>query len=225
MRTARLAGMVAISIVVIGIATTSAATALPEYNTTKVKLIAATGIVELRLDSEVDLETIYCEKSVFGGEIVTKFLVGPLRLHFSECKSPGPTKGCTIKSVGAPEGLILTDTLHGFLVLQQLHGGPHVAWWLLLPITGKEIASLAKSQCSIAGDLDGQLGGEVAPLKRLQVTEKLLFTAAGQEQAVGETFEGGEVGTHEYQGLSFFGTSTTVEAEASIIFSKLIEVT
>jgi hypothetical protein len=220
MRTARLAGMVAMSIVAIGIATTSTATALPEYNTTKVKLTATTGTVKTVFDNGA--ETITCGKGVFeGGEIVTKFLVGPLRLHFLECKSAG----CTIKSVGAGEGLIVTNTLHSFLVLQQLSTGAHVTWWLLLPVAGNIFTTLASTNCTQQISLTGQLGGEITPLKKLQTTDKAIFAAAGQSLADGETFEGGEVGSHEYKGLTLFSTRATVEAEASITFAKAVEVT
>jgi hypothetical protein len=225
MRTARLAAMVVISVVAIGIRTTSTATALPEYNTTKVKLTATTGGVKVVWNN--GSETINCTKSVFeGGEIVTKFLVGPLRVHFLECESRGSSgEGCTAKSVGAGEGLILTNTIHSFLVLQQLSTGAHVTWWLLLPVAGSIFTTLNSNKCTKGGTLIGQLGSEVAPLKRSQATEKLLFTAAGEGKAVGEEFEGGEIGTHEYRGLSFFTESVTVEAEASVIFAKAVEVT
>jgi hypothetical protein len=222
MRIARLAGMVAISLVVIGIATTSTALALPEYSTTKVKLTATTGIVKTVLNNGT--ETFECAKSVFeGGEIVTKFLVGPLRLHFLECKSSGAGgSGCTLKSVGASEGLILTNSLHSFLVLQQLSTGAHVTWWLLLPVTGNLFTTLASTK---GMTVIGQLGGAITPLKSKQTTGKVVFTAAGQNLALGEEFEGGEVGTHEYKGLTAFTTNATVETEASITFAKAVEVT
>jgi hypothetical protein len=225
MRIARLAGMVAISLVVIGIATTSTALALPEYSTTKVKLTATTGIVKTVLNNGT--ETFECAKSVFeGGEIVTKFLVGPLRLHFLECKSSGAGgSGCTLKSVGASEGLILTNSLHSFLVLQQLSTGAHVTWWLLLPVTGNLFTTLASTKCTKGMTVIGQLGGAITPLKSKQTTGKVVFTAAGQNLALGEEFEGGEVGTHEYKGLTAFTTNATVETEASITFAKAVEVT
>jgi hypothetical protein len=225
MKGARLAGLIVVTALALGLTTASTALALPEFSTTKVSFSATSG--SGKLVGNNGTETLTCAKdTVSTSEIVTKFLVGPFVVHFLECKSTGTTgSGCTAKSVGAPEGLILTNTLHGFLVLQQLSTGAHVTWLLALPIGTNIFTTLASNKCTKGTQVTGQVGGEITPLKKSQTTGKVILTAAGQNLAVGETFEGGEVGTHEYKGLTAFTASATEETEESVTFGKAVEVT
>jgi hypothetical protein len=225
MKDARLAGLIVVTVLALGLMTASTALALPEFNTTKVSLAATSEGGKLVGDNGA--ETVTCAKDVVStSEIVTKFLVGPFVVHFLECKSTGTTgSGCTAKSVGAPEGLILTNTLHGFLVLQQLSTGAHVTWLLALPIGTSIFVSLASNKCTKGTTVTGQVGGEITPLKSKQTTGKVILTAAGQNLAIGETYEGGEIGTHEYKGLTAFTTNATEETEESVTFGKAVEVT
>jgi hypothetical protein len=226
MKGARLAGLIVVTALALGLITTSTALALPEFSTTKVTFSATSGISTLVGNNGT--ETITCTKdTVSASEIATKFLVGPFDLHFFGCKSTGAGgSGCSIKSVGASaEGLILTNPLHAFLVLQRLSTGAHVTWLIALPIGGNIFVTLASNKCTKETKVTGQVGGEITPLKSKQTTSKVIFTAAGQNLAVGEEFEGGEVGTHEYRGLTAFTTAATEETEESVTFSKAVEVT
>jgi hypothetical protein len=168
MKGARLAGLIVVTALALGLTTASTALALPEFSTTKVSFSATSG--SGKLVGNNGTETLTCAKdTVSTSEIVTKFLVGPFVVHFLECKSTGTTgSGCTAKSVGAPEGLILTNTLHGFLVLQQLSTGAHVTWLLALPIGTNIFTTLASNKCTKGTQVTGQVGGEITPLKKSQ---------------------------------------------------------
>jgi hypothetical protein len=225
MKGARLAGLIVVTALALGLITTSTALALPEFNTTKVTLSATSSVSKLTGDNGA--ETVSCAKDAIpSAEIATKFLVGPFVVHFLECKSTGPGgEGCTAKSVGAAEGLILTNTLHGFLVLQQLSTGAHVTWLLALPVGTKEFVSLASNKCTKGTTVTGQVGGEITPLKTPTTKGKVILTTAGENLAIGETYEGGELGTHEYKGLTAYTTNATEETEETVTFTKAVEVT
>jgi hypothetical protein len=223
MKIARLAGLAVIAVLAIGLITAGAASALPEFSATGVKLSSTSGTSTLKGSGN----TIVCEKDAFESEVVTKSLVGPFRVHFLNCKSSSATaSGCTVKSTNTTTpGLILTNTLHGFLVLLELSTGAHRTALLALPIESKEFVTLAGNACTETTKVTGQVEGQVTPLKSSQTTGKVILTETEQKMELGREYEGVGIGKGEYKGLSAFGTTSFEETEESVIFASAIEIT
>jgi len=223
MKIARLAGLTVIAVLAIGLITAGAASALPEFSATGVKLSSTSGVSTLSASGNV----VTCEKDAFESEVVTKSLVGPFRVHFLNCKSASPKgTGCTVKSTNTTTpGLILTNTLHGFLVLLELTGGAHRTALLALPIGSKEFVTLAGNACTETTKVTGQVEGLATPLKSKQTTGKVILTETEQKMELGREYEGVGIGKGEYVGLSAFGVSAFEETEESVVYASAIEIT
>jgi hypothetical protein len=223
MRIARLAGPMIIAIMAIGLTTATTASALPEFSATSVKLSSTSGTSTLKFSGN----KIVCEKDAFESEVVTKSLVGPFRVHFLNCKSSSATaSGCTIKSTNTTTpGLILTNTLHGFLVLLELSTGAHRTGLLILPVGTKEFYTLASNSCTETMKAAGQIEGLVTPLKSKQTTGKVIFTEEEQAMENGREYEGVGIGKGEFKGFTLFGGTAFLETEESVVFASPIEIT
>jgi hypothetical protein len=225
MKIARLVGPPLLSVLAVGLMAAPTALALPEFSTTKAAGSTTSATSKLVAISD----SVECKSNaVEGGEIVTRFLVGPFRVRFLECTSSGAGgTGCTAKSTNTTVGgAILTNTLHSFLVLQTLTSGAHRTWLLTLPVGTNAFVTLASNKCTPESKVTGEVGGVVSPLLSKRTTGKVQLAKTEQNEALGETFEGGEVGAHEYRGLAAFTVNATEELEESVTSSEAeVEVT
>src|ERR1700690_1015197 len=111
MKIARLAGLMLVAILAIGLVAASVASAEPEFNPVGATLTGTSGTGVLTAGKE----TVTCAKdtSTSGASKTTATLIGGITVHFLECTGKNGTTGesCPANSEGAPSGLILTKTL------------------------------------------------------------------------------------------------------------------
>jgi hypothetical protein len=224
MRVVRLAGLVLVAVVAVGLVAVSVASAEAEFTpvgstvtgaSSEAWVLTATG------------ETLTCAKNVQSGGVVTSStLVGGIVLHFLECTNKSSTGGtCPVMSTGAPlENLILTHTLHGVLglILPKPGSGSSVAL-LLLPVSGSQFYTILGS-CIPTTIMTGSIAGVVNPVASGKTTKGTLTLAiAGGKQGITEVdlSTGGLVKPK----LASFGGEATVEAADTITFGTATEVT
>jgi hypothetical protein len=186
MKTARLAGLTLTTILAIGLAVASVASAEPEFKPTG---STVTGISESTFVFAGGGETLTCAKNVQSGGVVTSAtLVGGIIVHFLECTGKTSTGStCPVMSPGAPlENLILTNTLHGVLglILPKPTSGSGVAL-VFLPSSGSTFTKLL-GKCITETGVSGQIAGVVEPIGSLVTKGTLKFETTGGVQNIKE---------------------------------------
>jgi hypothetical protein len=222
MKIARLAGLMLAAIMAVALVAASVASAEPNFTPTGQTFSASANATQLAADNGVDV--VKCETLSSGGTVSSATLVSGIVIHFLGCKSSGNggTSFCTVKSVGASEGLILTATLHGVLGLTLLTTGTKVGL-LLLPVKGKEFVALAANSCTVETAVSGNVAGEVEPVGTKTTKGNLLFNVSGGKQVI-TSFDPSTGGTTTPK-LEAFTTAATEEAKAAITFGLATEVT
>jgi hypothetical protein len=99
-----------------------------------------------------------CTDDHSEGRIDSVHLLGPFDITFLGCKvsTNEGREFCTIKSVGAAEGVILTHTLHALLGLVLPSG---LGGLLLLPTSSDKWFTAASTKCSVEAVGEGVLAG------------------------------------------------------------------
>jgi hypothetical protein len=175
MKIARLAGLVLFAVAAMSLAAVSSASAKePLFSPASGQLVI--GISELSIlfaDNGVDI--VHCEKDVFHGFVDSSLLIGEAFVHYLECESSGNggVTFCPVNSLGAAEGLILTNELHGVLglILPSRETGI-----LFLPQQkGKSFVELAANSCTPETAVSGNVAGLITPTGKLQTTGKVIF--------------------------------------------------
>jgi hypothetical protein len=227
MKIARLASLMLVAILAIGLMAASAASAEPEFNPVGATLTGTSGTAILTAGAN----TVTCAKdtSTSGASKTTATLIGGITVHFLECTGKNSTSGesCPAKSEGAPlTNLILTKTLHGVLglILPKPETGSGVAL-LLLPVAGVSFVNIQAACLSPAETtVEGKVAGAVDPVGTKTLKGKLLFFAPSGVQAIKEVdlSTGGLVKVS----LKAFGVATaTEETTEETTFSEATEVT
>jgi hypothetical protein len=227
MKIARLASLMLVAILAIGLVAVSVASAAePEFNPVGATVTGTSGAGVLTAGEE----KVTCAKdtSTSGAGKTTATLIGNLTVHFLECTGKNGTTGesCPAKSEGAPSGLILTKTLHGVLglILPKPATGSGVAL-LLLPVSGQVFVTIEGTCLSPSTTaVEGKVAGVVEPVSTKSFTGKLLFLAPAGVQAIKEVdlSTGGLV----KPSLKAFGiANASEETTEEIKFSAETEVT
>ena len=187
MKIARLAGLMLVAVMALGLVVTSVAAAAPEFNPSSgVKILGTSGIGKLVANNGT--ETVTCEKDTSSGEVTSATLAGNILVHFLGCHAVSSTGECTVKSEGAPaENLIITTTLHGLLGL-VLGGGTSSAsdvGLLLLPGSGKRFVTL-EGTCLATDPIQvtGLVAGLIEPVGKSAKTAKLVLATSSGKQAI-----------------------------------------
>jgi hypothetical protein len=218
MKPIRLGSALAFAVLAVSLAATSAASAtLPSFNTTKVKL---TGTQSGPNRLSASLNIVICTANKSSGEATAAMLLGGLTIDYTGCTSSGGTKsGCPINSIGAPVGLILTKTLHGTLGIALPSGAAAI---LLLPISGKEFASLEGNECTPETAVSGDVAGLITPTGKVQTTGKIVLNVVSEAQEVKDidTLAGLVVPK-----LTSFSTTALLEDKENLTWAKALEVT
>jgi hypothetical protein len=112
---ARLAWIVLAAVVVLGLAAVAAASAMePLFNEGGVSITGDSHLTVLIAGAN----TIDCRESQLTGSITTIQLIEKEVVHYLGCTSTGAGGAdCPVRSIGAAEGLILFNTVHGILGL------------------------------------------------------------------------------------------------------------
>jgi hypothetical protein len=226
MKIARLAGLMFVAVLALGLVAVSAAFAGPQFNPTSGVTLSGSGGTGL-LKANNGAETVLCTANSASGVISSATLAGGVVVKFTGCTSTSTEKAnCSVssKTAGGAAGTITTETLHGVLGT-ILPGG--TAGLLLLPSAAgsKKFLTLLANKCTIEAQITGNVAGVIEPLGHSQSTGKLIFTtkAAGTEQAV-MNFDPSTGGAVLPQ-LIAFGTNATEETTENLKFSPNLEVT
>jgi hypothetical protein len=223
MKIARLAGLMLVAVFAMSLVVASVAMAEPEFVPATGTFSGDSGTSILSADNGIDVVT--CATNVASGSKTSSTTVGGVIVHFLNCKASGETKsGCTVKSAGAAEGLIVTNTLDGILglILPKPASGSGVGL-LLLPSSGSIFVTLAGNACTEETAITGTVAGEVLPIKSPQTTGKLTFNGTGSKANIkGFDPSVGAAKTAKLVAFSFEASQTTAEL---LTFSATTEVT
>jgi hypothetical protein len=196
MRIVRLAGLVLVAVLAMGVLSAASASAAessnPLFLSGSGSPIGATvtglsGPSTLRTNGGG--QTVTCQKDVASGTITSTLLIGKVFVHYLECtilSSEGGSTRCTIKSVGSEaEGLVLTNELHGILGL-ILSPAPLDTGILFLPASGKAFLTFAEAtngsvKCSVQTKVSGSIAGLITPVGVDSFTGLLVFGNAFDE--------------------------------------------
>jgi hypothetical protein len=221
MKISRLFGLTLVAVMALGLVVASTAFTEPEFHPIGAKF---TG-VGLGLNTlSAAGNTIVCENNTTSGTISNATLVGGVVVTFTGCKSSGTTeKNCTIKSVGAAEGTIVTNTLHGVLGLILPKGTGSGVGLLLLPVTTKKFVVLSSNKCTVETSVTGNVAGEVRPVGGgLVLNGQLLFQAGTSGESI-KDFDLSTGGLLQ-PALESFGANVSQTTTEDLDFSPLVEV-
>lgn len=224
MKIARLASLIAVAIVGVSLMSASAAFAEPEFLPTGQTVEAETGVAKLSTVANANTVTCKTSHTIPGATVVTKTLVGGIVIHFLECVAKeGAKEACPAKSAGAPEGLILTKTLHGVLGLILPKTGTGVGL-LLLPATGSEFVKIeAKCTEPEKTAVTGNVVGEVSPVREHVLKGKLIFTVGATDTAAITDFDLSTGGLVKPE-LVAYSTKAGESTEATVTYGAATEV-
>ncbi|MGD1058114.1 MAG: hypothetical protein ABR992_11965 [Solirubrobacteraceae bacterium] len=208
----------------------SAFAAEPLFKPVSGQTITGTGGASSLLSGQHD--EVACEKDAFTGVVSNALLIGGIVIHYLNCtwRQGQPASGCAASSVGAPEGLILTKTLHAILGLVLPDSGSGVGL-LFLPVNGVTFTTFATAQntdkedCFEESAATGNFAGLVTPIGISSTTLKVIIALTG-----GRSQEIKDIDLTHGLGLvlpKFVVGSTTalVEQTANFTFSVPTEVT
>jgi hypothetical protein len=224
MKIARLASLMLVAILAIGLSVVSAASAEAEFTLVGSTVTGASSEASVLVGAG---ETVTCAKNVqSGGTVTSTTLVAGIVVHFLECTAKTALGvSCPAMSTGAPlENLILTHTLHGVLglILPKPGSGSSVALDLL-PVSGSQFVTLLGS-CIPTTIVTGSVAGVANPVASGETTKGTLTLAvSGGKQGITEVdlTTGGAVKPK----LSAFGGEATEEAADTLTFSTATEIT
>jgi len=219
MKIARLASLMLVAILAVGLAVASVAAAEPEFTPVGASITGTSGEGKFTAGTEV----VTCAKDTLtsGTGVTTATLIGNLTVHFLECTAKNAAgETCPAMSAGAPlENLILTKTLHGVLglILPKPETGSGVAL-LVLPTGGGEFYKLL-GKCIPETIVEGDVAGIVEPVGSSVTTGTIKFPSPAIKNV--DLSTGGAVTVK----LKWFGVAATDVTTESITYSKATEVT
>lgn len=162
-----------------------------------------------------------CEEVVDAGEVTGMSTIGELVITFTGCQVTAESKTCTIKSVGAKEGEIVTHTLKGELGTTKSTEAETEVGLLLEPETTKTWATLESTKCSPEARVAGSLAGEVVPISEKTHYAALWFGVESGKQLIKKILVSS--GAKE-PALEAFGVATTEELGDVIEFNGEVEI-
>jgi hypothetical protein len=220
MKIARLVGFVLVAAMALSLAVASAAFAEPEFKPTGGTFTGTSTTSNTLIASG---NTVSCTANSTKGTISSATLAGGITVTFTGCKS-SKVEGteCAVNSVGAAEGTIVTNTLHGVLGLILPKGSGSGVGLLLLPVTTKKFLTLVSNKCTIESAVNGNVAGEASPIGSSQTTGKLVFQRGTEGESIKsiDLSTGGTV-TPE---LEAFGKEASQGTTESLTYSEAVEV-
>jgi hypothetical protein len=221
MKQIRTLGMAFVAMLALSAVVASAALAAPEFEGARgaeAKGTTFTGSTSSAKLTAVGT-TITCTGGSSSGEITGKKTVGKVVVAFTGCEANSGE--CKVKSPGAAEGEVKTDTLEGELgEVEQSEASSKVG--LDLKAAGKESFVTTEGSCLPFGGsaVTGSIIGEVSPVGRLESEGLLIYKAERGKQKI-QKFIGGSQDV-----LKAFSIAEVVEETTETVkFSKEIKVT
>lgn len=169
-------------------------------------------------------ESITCEKGADGGTITSMDTIGKVAIAFAGCKAHNEkSETCTIKSPGASEGEIVTNTLKGELgKVKSTSEAASQVGLLFSPETGSRIATFATTPCSVESGLFGTVAAEANPVSvKVSDGEFAFELASTNKQAIKEITVLAGVTKPE---LEAFGRIATLQAIDEVEFEGSVEI-
>ena len=174
MKIARLASLMLVAILAVGLAVSSVASAAPLIGPVGATLTGTSGTGILTAAGE----TITCAKDTSTGTITSSTLIGGITVHFLECTGKNSAGAeCPVMSTGAPlSNLLLTNVLHGVLglILPKPAAPESDIALVLLPVSGAAFVNILGS-CFTNLSVSGQVAGLVLPVNIASTTGRLIF--------------------------------------------------
>lgn len=233
MKIARLAGLVLVAVMAMGLVAASVASAEPPLfkllTGTTTKITGTSGVSTLSAASATDV--VSCKKSVTNGEITSKTLL-IAHIHYLECEGAESGKEkCPVMSPGAPAAnLILVAVIgHIGLALSGVSSTSDAAA-LLLPSSGTAFVTLlagvptGSTKCILETKVTGTVAGLLEPVGKESKTGTITLGVTGGKQNIKEVdvTNGGLVKPK----LTAFSTEATQEQLEELEFSPTnLEVT
>jgi hypothetical protein len=162
-----------------------------------------------------------CEEAVDAGEVTGTSTIGKLVVAFTGCQITAESKTCTIKSVGAKEGEIVTHTLRGELGTTKSTEAETEVGILLEPETTKTWATLDSTKCSLETRVTGSLAGEILPISEKTQYGDLSFEVSSEKQLIKKISVSSGV---KEPSLDAFGVNATEELGDVIEFNGEVEI-
>jgi hypothetical protein len=166
--------------------------------------------------------TVTCERGTGLGEITGRYTVGRVVLKLSACKAKASGATCTINSVGAHEGEIVTKTLKGELGSVKSREATSEAGVFIEPETGKTWLTLAAGVCSEEVKVSGSIAGEVGPTGTLAKMGFINFEVASGRQKI-QQIDVASGGAREPE-LDAFGETVTLDKYELIEAAEPVEI-
>jgi hypothetical protein len=164
---------------------------------------------------------VTCSKDSNNGTITSMDTVGKVTVTFTGCSAAGKGgSGCTIKSIGAGAGEIVTNALKGELGTSK--EAKSEVGLILEPETTKKFVTLVSTKCTeVETTVSGSVAGEVETTSKLQTTGKVNFsTSSGKQVIKAITVLSGS----KKPELEAFGLSATEATEDILTFASNTEV-
>jgi hypothetical protein len=218
---ARLAWIVLAAVVVLGLAAVAAASAMePLFNEGGVSITGDSHLTVLIAGAN----TIDCRESQLTGSITTIQLIEKEVVHYLGCTSTGAGGAdCPVRSIGAAEGLILFNTVHGILGLIL----PNDKIGILLStvsVSGANLlTTLAKNACTEETTISGNVAGLIGPVGISTVKGNILFNPRFNSQSVLDIDLSEKFELVKPQ-LLVFGTSAILTQLQLLTYSRAVEV-
>jgi hypothetical protein len=181
----RVAALSLVTLSLAAITAASAAAAGPEFSVLpSVKSYEeSVGIGQFVADEGVDIVT--CGKGTATGQITGMRTVGKVVFKLKECKSSGESGlNCPIKTPGAVEGEIVSNTLKGELGTVKSAEAATEVGVLARPESGKLWLELEGNACTPETAVSGDIAGEVGPIGELTDKGFINFAVADGKQKI-----------------------------------------
>jgi hypothetical protein len=227
MKIARLAGLALVAIFAMSAILASTASAFPQ-------ILVLPSSSTFKSDSgpgtlKAGNETVFCTADSNTGEITSMDRFGRVLVKFTGCRvkeEAGKKETCTIKSVGAGAGEIVTTLLAGLLGSVKSAEATSEVGDLLEPESGVVFVTLAApgAPCGdvIETSVEGGIAGEVTPIRALQSTGKLIFALSSSKQKIKEITT---LTKENNPKLTAYGIATsTLQTEDLLLFTGSIEI-
>jgi hypothetical protein len=163
--------MLLVAVVAMGCVVVSSASAFssnPLFVPANNQTVRGEGGTSVLKSPGAGIEISCTENHVVSGNVSNGLLIGGVVLHYLGCTvtKGEEISGCPANSVEAPEGLILTKTLHGILGLELPANATVVVF---LPVTGTEFVKFAETKkegkkCNPPTAVTGQVAALVSPI-------------------------------------------------------------
>lgn len=208
------------------VAVASASAALPEFKPVPAKKKFTGTAPGAKIVFNNGTEVLECAKAATVGEVLSAKTIGKTIVTFTSCEyTTGGGSGCSVNSVGAKAGEIVTKPLVGELGTVKTTEAPSGVGLLLKPETEKVWTDLVEDRCWGANKITGSLAVEISTVGKKQITNKLVMSRAtsGNREAIREiTLDSGKLENPE---LVMFSSTATLESTDELKFEEALEVT